>query len=61
MKRYFKSIYGASASIEQHRDGTATLRLFVAGKRFRKTYNTTHGARVALGTWGDFEEVKGDK
>ena len=61
MKRYFKSIYGATASIMQHRDGTATLTVCCGGKRSRKTYNTARGARVALGTWGDFEEVKEGK
>ena len=49
MKRYFRSIYGATASIQTHRDGTATLTVFCGGKRHRKTYNTERGARIALG------------
>ena len=60
MKRYFKSIYGASASIQTHRDGTATLVVFCGGKRYRKTYNTERGARIALGKWSDdWTEKKG--
>jgi len=53
MKRYFRSIYGATASIQTHRDGTATLTVFFGGKRTRKTYNTERGARIALGRWSD--------
>ena len=60
MKRYFRSIYGATASIQTHRDGTATLVVFCGGKRHRKTYNTERGARIALGKWSDeWEERKG--
>lgn len=62
MKRYFKSIYGASASIQAHRDGTATLTVFCGGKRSRKTYGSERGAKIALGKWSDiWEEVKGGK
>ena len=57
-RHYFKSVYGATASIRIHRDGTATLTVFCGGKRYRKTYNTERGARVALGKWSDdWEEV----
>jgi len=57
---YFRSIYGATASIRIHRDGTATLTVFCGGKRHRKTYNTERGARVALGKWSDdWTEQKG--
>lgn len=60
MKRYFRSIYGATASIQTHRDGTATLTVFCGGKRHRKTYNTERGARIALGKWSDdWTEKKG--
>lgn len=52
-RKYFKDIYGATASIRIHRDGTATLTVFCGGKRHRKTYNTERGARIALGKWSD--------
>lgn len=59
-RKYFKSFYGATASIRIHRDGTATLTVFCGGKRYRKTYNTERGARVALGKWSDdWTEQKG--
>lgn len=63
MKRYFKTIWygGATAVINTHKDGRATLTITGAGMRHRKTYNTERGARIALGKYydGTFEEVKG--
>ena len=57
---YFRSIYGATASIRIHRNGTATLTVFCGDKRHRKTYNTERGARIALGKWSyDWTEKKG--
>lgn len=59
MKRYFKDVYGATASILTHRDGTATLTVCCGGKRSRKTYNTERGARSAMGRMSDeWKEVK---
>ena len=49
MKRYFRSVYGATASIAKHRDGTATLIVFCGGKRHKKDYSSERGARIALG------------
>lgn len=53
MKKYFKDMYGASASIQTHRDGTATLAVYCGGKRSRKTYGSERGARSALGRMSD--------
>jgi len=53
MKTYYRDFYGATASIEVNRDDTATLSVSSGGKRFRKTYNTYKGARIALGKWSD--------
>lgn len=63
MKRQFKTIWygGATATINTHRDGTATLTISGTGLKLRKTYKTERGARVALGKHydGTFIEVKG--
>ena len=54
MKKYFKDFYGATASIQTGRDGTAKLMVSAGGKRIvNKTYNTERGARVAMGRIGD--------
>lgn len=63
MKRTYKTGWygGATATINTHRDGTATLTVKGAGGSFRKTYSTEQGARIALGKQydGTFYEVKG--
>lgn len=33
MKKYYKDFTGASASITEHKDGTATLTTYIGGKR----------------------------
>lgn len=53
MKKYYHDFYGASASIEIHRDGKATLRTYCAGIRTKKTYKTFRGARIAMGKMSD--------
>lgn len=53
MKRYYKDFYGATASIEEKKDGTAILRTSVAGSRTKKTYNSFRGAKIALGRMSD--------
>ena len=63
MKRTFKTGWygGATATINVHTDGSATLTIIGGGKRTRKTYNTERGARVALGKHydGTWTETKG--
>lgn len=62
MKRYYKTGWygGATATINTHKDGTATLTI-CGVKRTRKTYNTERGAKIALGKQydGTWYEVKG--
>lgn len=59
MKKYYRDFYGASASITEHRNGTATLVVFCAGKRERKTYKSVRGAKIAMGKSSDgWWEVK---
>ena len=38
MTKYYKDFCGATASIKEHRDGTATLTVCICGKKTRKTY-----------------------
>lgn len=47
MTRYYKTIYGATASITEHKDGTATLKTCVAGKRTTKKYKSYKSAYAA--------------
>lgn len=50
MTRYYRDVYGGSAKIITHRDGTARLTASAGGKRFHaKTYSTERGAKIALG------------
>ena len=65
MKRYYRTQWygGATASIDTHKDGTATLTICGGGCRERKTYSAERGARVALGkrydgTWTEVKEGK---
>lgn len=51
MTREYKTIYGASAKITEHKDGSATLRMFVAGKRTVKKYNSFKSAYAAWYRW----------
>jgi hypothetical protein len=54
MKTYYKDSYGHTASIEGHRNGTATLRLVSSvGKRTKKEYDTVRGAKCAMGKYSD--------
>ena len=46
MKEYYKS-YGVTASITEHKDGTATLKTSCAGKRTSKTYASKKAAQAA--------------
>lgn len=55
MKRYFRDAYGATASIRENRDGSASLVVCdTHGRRFfGKCYGSYIGARRALGKLGD--------
>lgn len=52
-KRYYRDIYGATASIEEHRDGSATLRAQAGLARTVKRYSSSKGARIAMGRMSD--------
>lgn len=47
MKTYHKDFTGATASITDHRDGTATLRIIIQGKRTVKRYKNRKSAMSA--------------
>lgn len=47
MIRYYKDICGASASITEHKDGTATLKVYAGGKRTTKRYKNFKSAYSA--------------
>ena len=47
MTTYYKD-YGMTASITEHRDGTATLKTCCGGKRIKKKYATR---KSALSAW----------
>ena len=48
MKLYYKS-YGTTASITSHRNGTATLKMSCGPFKFKKTYKSLQGAKIAYG------------
>ena len=47
MKTYYKDFCGATASITEHRDGTATLVVYAGGKRTTKKYKNVKSAKSA--------------
>ena len=55
MKRFFTDFYGSTASITEHRDLSATLKIADAhGKPvFGKVYGSYTAARRALSRYGD--------
>ena len=62
MKKTFRTGWygGATAIIDIHQAGTATLTIITGGKHTRKTYNTERGARIAMGKQfdGTWYEIK---
>lgn len=44
----YKSFYGSTYSITEHKNGKATLRCFENGHKERKEYNSLAGAKRAL-------------
>ena len=55
MKTYYRDFYGSTASITEHKNGTATLRICDPyGKQvFRATFTSVRGAKISLGKQGD--------
>lgn len=55
MKTYYKDSYGCTASITEHKDGTATLRISdpYGRKIFRATFTSVRGARISMGRQSD--------
>lgn len=55
MKTYYHDSYGCTASITEHKDGTATLRISDPyGKRiFRATFTSLRGAKISMGRQSD--------
>lgn len=51
MKKYYKDFCGASASIEVHKDGTATLRVSAGNKRFKSEHKNEKSAYAAWRRW----------
>ena len=53
MKKYYKDFYGATASINEKKDGTAELTIVVGSKRTKKHYANIRGAKIAMGRYGE--------
>ena len=53
MKKFFRDPYGSTASLMNHRDGSATLTVctYRGNQVFRRSYDTERGARIALGMY----------
>ena len=47
MTQYYKDFCGATASITEHKDGTATLKTCIGGKRTSKKYANKKSAYSA--------------
>lgn len=48
MTYIYKSFYGSSYSITEHRNGKATLKCYENGKRTKREYNSLTAAKRAL-------------
>lgn len=54
MRRFnYKGFYGDYGCIVEHNDATATLEMICSGKKYRKTYKSLTGAKIALGRMSD--------
>ena len=53
MRKYYKAPYGTSASIEVHRDGSATLRMWCGCKREVRRCASETSAKRVLSRWTD--------
>jgi len=64
MKKYFRDVYGGTASIRLNKDGSATLKVADAHGRpcYGKCYGSERAARIALGKLGDgWKETTNDR
>lgn len=52
-KTYYKDFYGGTASISEYPNGKARLTVQGNWGGFSKRYDSTRGARIALGKWSD--------
>lgn len=61
-KTYFTCGYGGNASIQTHRDGTATLRVFAGGATQHRKCKSFTSAKRTLSRWtdGNYRECAGD-
>ena len=50
----YKSFYGATGVIREHRDGTATLTVCIAGKKYRSKHKNPRAARAAWYRWDNW-------
>ena len=50
MTKYYKD-YGVSASITEHKDGSATLKVNACGKKTSRKYKNFNSARQAWYRW----------
>jgi len=53
MTKFYKDFYGCTASITEHKDGTATLVMVAGMTRTTKKYNTIRGAKMAMSRQSD--------
>ena len=53
MKKYYLDFYGCTASLTTHlnRSVTLVIRTGNGGQVLRKTYDTEHGAKIAMGQY----------
>lgn len=64
-KTFYKLAYGSTASITEHRNGTATLKIcdYLGRTVQRTTHKSFNGARISLGkyeSWGKKYELRKD-
>jgi hypothetical protein len=55
MKKYYRDLYGATASIRINRDGSATLKVADANGKaiYGKCYSSERAAKCSMGKLGD--------
>ena len=55
LKKYYRDFYGCTASLRTRYDGSTELviRTHLGGTVLRRTYDTEHGARIAMGQYSD--------
>jgi len=59
MRRWnFTGFYGEYGYIKEHNNKTATLEMIAGNTKYRKTYKTLRGAKIALGKMSDAYTLK---